>query len=131
MTPNGPSTLIYESFAFAFESRQASHGDAIHSDFQAESHLELVRHALGAFQAVLDVDNQRVHFSFSMRRDSIFDDLREGAQDLFAGVSVVLFTITPGSDIATDEDLAQGPRNFRVAPVVGSESFGFAGGFDF
>jgi hypothetical protein len=45
--------------------------------------------------------------------------------------SVLLFTITPGSDIDEDAGLAIAPRGFRLTPSVSTESFGLSGDFRF
>lgn len=50
-----------------------------------------------------------------------------------AGVtSALLFLITPGSDIATEEELAgDGPRDFRLLPILTDTSAGVGAGFSF
>jgi hypothetical protein len=50
-----------------------------------------------------------------------------------AGVTAaLLFFINPGSDIATEEELAKdGPRNFRLIPILTDTSAGVGAGFSF
>jgi hypothetical protein len=53
---------------------------------------------------------------------------------LLAVGSILLFTVTPGSDIDEDADLADAPRrirNVRLAPSVDRRSVGLVGGFEF
>lgn len=53
---------------------------------------------------------------------------------LLAVGSILLFTVTPGSDIDENADLADAPRrirNVRLAPSVDRRSVGLVGGFEF
>jgi hypothetical protein len=53
---------------------------------------------------------------------------------LLAVGSILLFTVTPGSDIDEDADLADAPRrirNVRLAPSFERRSVGLVGGFEF
>jgi hypothetical protein len=53
---------------------------------------------------------------------------------LLAVGSILLFTVTPGSDIDEDADLANAPRrirNVRLAPSVDRRAVGLVGGFEF
>lgn len=71
---------------------------------------------------------------------ALIDDGRSNAlmSNIFLGTglflivgSVLLFTITPGSDIDEDAGLAASPRGFRLTPAVSAEGFGLSGDFRF
>ncbi len=79
----------------------------------------------------------------SMTQVAAADDIDDGKKaatlaNVFIGsglmlgvVSVLLFTVTPGSDIDEDADLARRDRDFRLAPSVTRDGFGLAGSLRF
>lgn len=54
-----------------------------------------------------------------------------GTGILLVAGSVLLFTITPGSDIDDSADLAIAPGGFRLTPVVGASTVGVSGAYSF
>ena len=47
------STLVDEAFSLSFEAGQAAHGDGTDIDFQAQTHLQLIGHALRLVRELL------------------------------------------------------------------------------
>jgi hypothetical protein len=65
------------------------------------------------------------------KQQALLANVFMGAGLFLTAGSIVLFTVSPGSDIDEGAELSRGPRDFRLAPVFARGGFGVEGGFNF